>query len=413
MNIFLMVLVVMFMGIYYIMGGPSQRVTEQETQYAVTQSDMRSIAECAAAVHNAKINGTEFIDICTEQNGIVSKFVCLNNKRAITDCKVVRNRKPEYSYIITATAPLPQAEYNHMLEILEANYSDAGTFGLLMENAIISGGTSSKRIVPQAIIKDMELQDGQLIYLTQYEIPDVGTDFANPMATDIICPAGTIKTYRFGRWQCIGYNLKTDCGGDMIWDSDLLECVPDESRKPLCAQQQTAVMIDDVWECINPFPEKSCPEKMIARLNYTTLEWECIADPAATQDTKKCANVTSGVVYGAVGATLRVSNISCTSCERMITDTETCTSYCVPDPAKVSDPSCYEDAARSCTGNSRAIYFGFPNYTYAAQVPEVESRQIPMDRDHSQNRRFNCLECGARGIDESKSFPPYIAVCNQ
>ncbi len=122
----------------------------------------------------------------------------------------------------------------------------------------------------------MELTDGQLVYMTQYEVPDSETEFTATNAPDIICPVGTAKTYRFGRWQCVGYNTKIDCGGDMIWDSELLECVPDESRKPLCASTQTAVIVDEVWECVNPFPEKKCPGNMIARLNYETLEWECV-----------------------------------------------------------------------------------------------------------------------------------------
>lgn len=412
MNIFLMVLVMMFMGIYYMMSGSAMRVTEQETTYAVTQSDMRAIAECAAAAHNASINGTEFIDICTEQNEIVSEFVCMNNKLNITNCDIVKNKKPEYSYIVTATAPLPESKYNNMLEILESHYGDAGTFGLLIDNVIVAGGTSSKRTVPKAIIEKMQLQPGQLIYLTQYEIPDTGTEFDNPMTADIICPAGTIKTYRFGRWQCLGYNLKTNCGGDKIWDSDLLECVPDESRKPLCAQQQTAVIVDDVWECINPFPEKSCPENMVARLNYSTLEWECISDPASTPDTKKCANITAGAIYGAIGTTLRVPNSSCTDCEQMITNTETCISYCIPDPSKINNPKCYPGDARACTGTSRAFYFGFPSYTYATNVDAVDEYRVPIDRAHSQNRKFNCMDCGSRGIDETKSFPPYIVICN-
>jgi hypothetical protein len=37
---------------------------------------------------------------------------------------------------------------------------------------------------------------------------------------------------------------------------------------------------------------------------------------------------------------------------------------------------------------------------------------VPLDATHSQNRRFNCMDCGAAGINESKSFPPYIVVCN-
>ena len=204
---------------------------------------------------------------------------------------------------------------------------------------------------------------------------------------------------------------KTDCGGDMIWDSDLYECVPDETRKPLCADAQTAVMVDSVWECVDPFPDKNCPDKMIARLNYNTLEWECVTDPSATINSKKCTHITSGAVYGALGATLRVPQTSCTDCERMVVDTETCVSSCVPDPARLTDPLCYPGQADECSGPSRAFYFGFPSPAYIETVETMVNVAVPLDKSHAQNRRFNCLDCGAGEIDMSRSAPPYVAVC--
>lgn len=412
MNIFIMILVILFMGTYYLVSSPSLRVREQETEYSINLSDLRSIAECASAAHNATIKGTTFEDICIEQNGITSTRVCMTSSMAITACDGVKSKKPAYSYIITSTAPLAESEYNNMLEILEQYYPDTGTFGIFMENKIISGGTADKRTVAQKIIDDRELTDGQLVYLTQYEIPDAETEFTAPLAADIECPVGTVKTYRFSRWQCVSYNTKTDCGGDMIWDSDLLECVPDESRKPLCASQQTAVMVDSVWECVNPFPDKNCPDNMIARLNYNTLEWECVTDPNTTQTTKKCAHITTNAIYGNIGATLRVPTTSCTDCETMLTDMDSCQSVCVPDPSKINDPQCYPSDTKNCSGPNRAFYFGFPSFSYAAQVSELKGKSVPLDRTHSQNRKFNCLDCGERGINESQSFPPYIAVCN-
>lgn len=411
MNIFIIILVAVFMVGYYMISSPSQRIVQQETEYAITKSDLRAIAECAAAVHNAQIKGTTFADVCVEQNEITSEFICLNASLHTTKCEIVRNKKPEYSYIITTTGALPADDYNNMLEILETYYSDAGTFGIYMDGYVLGGGANNKRAVPQTIASEMELTDGQLVYMTQYEIPDTTTEFTTPITADIICPVGTVKTYRFGRWQCIGYNMKTDCGGDMIWDSDLLECVADESRKPLCAEQQTAVLVDSVWECINPFPEKTCPDNMVARLNYTTLEWECVTDPTYTEDVKKCANVTSGAIYGAIGATLRVPSSSCTDCEKMVTDPETCISVCIPDPSQINNPSCYPGAVRECSGPSRAFYFGFPSYSYANNVEAVSGKQIPLDKMHSQNRKFNCLDCGDGTIDSERSVSPYTAVC--
>ncbi len=411
MNIFMMILVAIFMVGFYMISSPSQRVTEQETEYAINRSDMRAIAQCASAKHNAQINGAEFNDVCVAQHGIQSQFLCLNAGMRITDCEIMRNSRPEYSYIITASAAIPYDSYNDMLEILEESFPDAGTFGIFLDGKIMVGGASSARVVPDAIIDEMGLQNGQLVYFTQYEIPDEETVFSAPVQTDVICPIGTIKTYRFGRWQCIGYNTKTDCGGDMIWDSELMECVADESKKPLCAEQQTAVLVDSVWECVNPFPEKACPDGMTARLNYSTLEWECVVDPNETVAAKKCDTVSSGIIFGPVGTTARVPSTSCTDCERMITNPDTCVSVCVPDPSKINNPSCYPGDLDDCRGPSRGIYFGFPNTSYVNNVTEISGYRVPLDAAHSQNRKFNCLDCGDGEIDNEKSLSPYTAIC--
>lgn len=411
MNIFIMILVMLFMAGYYVMDSPSQKIQEHETEYAIKKSDMRAIAQCAAAVHNAQIKGTVFQDICVQQNEIASQYICLDNRLEPTKCDIVRNKKPAYSYIVTATAPVGADQYNDMMEILESEFNDAGTFGIFNENVIMSGGTSTKRIVPKAIIEEMKLGPGQLVYLTQYEIPDTQTEYVINIAEDIKCPVGTTKVYRFGRWQCTGYNTKTNCGGDMIWDSDLMECVPDESRKPLCADNQTAVMVDSVWECISPFPEKSCPDKMVAQLNYNTLEWECVGDPSAMAPVKKCAHIKYNTAYGVAGTTLRAPQASCTDCEKMIIDEETCIAKCVPDVSKISDPRCYNGDARECDGPTRAFFFGFPNREYANQSG-IDGISVPFGSEYSQNRRFNCKDCGETGIDMERSRPPYVVVCN-
>ena len=411
MNIFMMILVAIFMVGFYMISSPSQRVIEQETEYAINKSDMRTIAECVSAKHNAQIMGTDFQDVCVNQNKIVSKFICLNASMRVTSCEILRNRRPEYSYIITAADAIPYDSYNDMLEILEEYFPDAGTFGIFLDGKIMLGGTSSARVIPDVIVKDMELQNGALVYFTQYEIPDEETVFSAPVQTDVVCPIGTVKTYRFGRWQCIGYNTKTDCGGDMIWDSELMMCVADETKKPLCAEQQTAVLVDSVWECVNPFPEKVCPSGMTARLNYSTLEWECVVDPNETVTAKKCDTINRGIIFGPVGTTARVPSTSCTDCERMITNPDTCASVCIPDPSKINDPACYPGDLDECSGPSRGVYFGFPNAAYVGNVSDVSGHLVPLDAAHSQNRKFNCLDCGDGEIDNEKSFPPYTAIC--
>jgi len=412
MNIFLVMLISVFMAGYYMFFAPSARIPEQETEYAISVSDLRSIAECAIAVHNAQIAGTKFNDVCIEQNGIKTEFVCMDSRQNVTACDASGTKRPQFSFIITTTAPLHTSDYNEMMEILEKNFSTSGTLGIFQEGVVLAGGTTSKRGVPAAIQKKLELQDGQLVYMTHYDSPDPNRVFTGAVTSDVTCPVGTTKTYRFGRWQCIGYNLKNSCGGDMIWDSSLLECVPDETRKPLCGGAQTAVIVDSVWECVNPFGERTCPNNMLARLNYETLEWECVEDPNKIKPASKCAGANSRAIRGRGGATLRLASTSCTDCEKMVIDEETCDAVCVPDINKLASPACYPGRASECTGASRAFYFGFPDRAYLANVPDVSASDVTFDSAHSQNRKFNCLDCGTGTIDTSKSVHPYTAVCN-
>jgi hypothetical protein len=410
-NIFLMVLVFLFMAGYYFLDSPSQRVQNQEVQTAVRRADLRAIAECTASAHTAAMKNMDFPDVCVQQYHIVTKSICLNSSQNITKCEVVRNKKPEYSFLLTHTAPIEPDSYNSMLELLEQYYPNAGTFGIFMDDGVVSGGLSGKRPVPKKIVAEENLEQGDLVFLTQYEIPDDMVEYIAAEDIGINCPAGTTKTYRFNRWQCVGLNAKYSCSGDMIWDSDTGECVADQSRKPLCASAQSAVMVDDIWMCVDPFQDRTCPKNMVAHLNYNTLEWECIQDPGAIKNTTKC-QIIRGAVYGAIGSTLRVPTNSCTDCETQLIDQDTCTAVCIPDPAKISDSRCYPDA-RECSGPSRAFYFGFPTIEYAANVAAVANINIPMDATHSRNRKFNCMDCGAGTINSEESMAPYVAVCNE
>ena len=413
MNIFLIMLMSIFMAAYYMFFAPSARVPEQETSHAVAVSDLRSVAECALAVHNAHIANGEFKDICVEQNDIKTEFICLDSRLAITQCEASGLKRPNYSFIITTTGAIHTADYNAMMEILENNFATTGAFGIYQDGVIVSAGTAATRKVPDAIQKQLDLTDGQLVYMTHYDIPDPDKVFTGASNDDIVCPAGTNKTYRFGRWQCIGYNMKTSCGGDMMWDTSVMECVPDESRKPLCAGRQTAVIVDDVWECVNPIVERQCGGNLIARLNYETLEWECVEDPNKVSAKRKCSISGTQAKRGRGGATLRITSNVCTDCEKMVINEDTCEAICIPDTTKLKDSRCYPGRSTECSGSSRAFYFGFPNAAYLKNVDGISESDVPFDSKHSQNRKFNCLDCGGGTIDSSKSKPPFIAVCNK
>jgi hypothetical protein len=276
----------------------------------------------------------------------------------------------------------------------------------------MSAGSISRRIIPQKVINAAKLKDGQVMYIMQYTIPAMTIDYPVTDGANIQCPAGTMKSFRFGRWQCIEYNYKISCTGDTIWNPDLMECVADENRKPLCSNNQTAVIVDDIWECVDPFADKTCPDGMIPRLNYSALEWECVDDPNVSKKIKKCDNIAyTPHARGGIGATLRVRSVSCTDCETAIVDEETCDTYCIPDPARLQDPKCYNGDIEECSGTNRAIYFGFAPTSRIDGIKALENAVIILDREHSQNRKFNCMDCGDREIDKKASISPYSAVC--
>ena len=411
MNIFLIMLMSLFMAGYYMFFAPNTRVVEQETDYAIAVSDLRSIAECALAVHNATITGNTFNDICVEQNQIKTEHVCFDSRFSIMDCYSDGVKRPSHSFIITTTGALDTSEYNEMMDILEKNFTTNGTFGIYQNGLIMIAGTSTKQTLPKAMVDKLGLENGQLIYMTNYDIPDPERVFTDPGVEDVNCPAGTQKVFRFGRWQCANYNVKTSCGGDQVWDASAMECIPDESRRPLCVGVETAVMVDGVWECVAPFGEYKCPGGQIARLNYETLEWECTQDPNKATKRGKCTMPTPTVIRGHNGATLRVVPNDCTDCEKAIINEENCTITCVPDLTKLSSSACYPGRVNDCRGPSKAFYFGFPDAEYADKAGVVSVKSIPFDSEHSKNRRFNCLDCGKENVNSSLSKHPFVAVC--
>ena len=411
-NIFLILLSVIIMAGYYMISSPSLRIIQHETEYAIQKADLRSVAECVVSAQNAAMYGEGFEDTCTERYDIVSQYVCMNNKFSIVPCDSEGVNSPEYNFIITTSYQLPESDYNNMLEILEKYYPDAGTFGIFTDPELMSAGTLSARKIPQKIIDAAALKPGQLAYIMQYKIPEATTEYPVDDMSNIECPAGTMKSYRFGRWQCIEYNYKTSCTGDTIWDEEVMGCVADETRKPLCSNNQTAVLIDNIWECVDPFGDVTCPDGMIARLNYNMLEWECVSDPNIAKKVKKCDNIaTLPNNPGGVGATLRVRSVSCTDCETPVVNEETCETYCIPDPNKLNDQKCYSGYIDDCTGPTRGIYFGFSLKSKIDGISELENATVILDRNHSQNRMFNCMDCGDGVIDTEKSISPYTAVC--
>lgn len=408
MNIFFTVLLALFLGAYYVFSAPSVRTRAQETEYAVKYADLRAIIECTAAVHNANLNNTVFQDECVTQNGIQSDVICLDRRMNSVGC----GGGTTYNYVVTTSGVIPDAQFNNAMTILEKNFADAGSFGIFQQGYIISGSTVTKRSIPKSLIERAHMSDGQLVYVTQFANTDPAVQFIAPAVDDVVCPVGTSKILRFGRWQCVGYNTKISCPGDTVWDYSTNTCIADDSVRPLCNSVQTAILVNGIWECVDPFPSRKCDGNTMAKLNYTTMSWECVVDPNKTQTNTKCAHVKMPVNPGKGGATMSFRKLTCTPCEKLAVDENTCIAHCVPDATKVNDANCYPGDADACTGDDKGLYFGFPDAKYASFVSEVQGKTIIMNDTHSQNRKFNCMDCGERGIDTEKSFPPFVTVCN-
>ena len=129
MNIFLLLLSMLFMFGYYILSSPSQNIAQQDTEYAIKKADLRSVAECVVNAQNAAMYGEQFIDDCVERYKVTSQYVCMNKRYSVVSCDV---DDAEFNFIITTSFELPADEYNNMLEILEQYYPDAGTLGIFL-----------------------------------------------------------------------------------------------------------------------------------------------------------------------------------------------------------------------------------------------------------------------------------------
>ena len=420
MNIFIMVLVFIFMAGIFFLDAPSQKIRDESIESVLVVSDLRSLAECAAHTHTTVLSEREPTLSCTEKYDIETVQVCVDDKNKIIKCAEDRTGKFPASFIITKTNPIAKKDVHETLKIIEKLAPTADNFGILMtvdKTPYLLAATGAKREIPATIIKDAELSDLRLVYMTKIpvQVPLHKSAAATAME-NIMCNMGEAKVLRFGQWQCVAQNAPVVCTGDMIWNSNLGECVIDPWRRPLCASNQTAVQIEDHWECIDPLMDKQCSAGMVARLNYSTMDWECVADPGQTKESTKCTPI--GTAAGATpGTTVRVQLTSCTDCEEAVTDPETCVTYCIPSAARLTNSACYPSNASSCGGAHKSFYFGFPALPYYLDnarraIPALDGMRIPIDTSHSQNRRFNCLDCGGGYIDSSLSKPPYVAVCS-
>ena len=425
MNVFIIIIVFLFMAGWYLMGSPSQNIQEHSIEYAERKTAINSVLTCIAHIHAEAVQLDDALGIdqnamidndapCAEKYEALTVKVCADDRRVLANCVPARVGQAINNYVITTAPPPMGGDLGKVLELLSDEYSSNSNFGVLVAEGkklwVVTGG-GKKREVSAAVAKEAGLQAGHFVYMTQYSVAGKPA-FSSGKATDYInCVGGEIKVFRFGRWQCVPQTAAVVCSGATIWDPDKGACVSDQSRRPLCGMNQTAVMVDDNWECMDPFVQKDCPSGQSPHLDYVSMEWVCQINPAESKAVKKCENILRGRMVA--GGTLRTSIASsCNDCEEMVIDSETCESACVPVAARARNKLCY---AGECNGARKAFYFGFPDaaYTAAARkvIPELMAVEIRMDAAHSQNRKFNCLDCGEGYVDTEKSASPWTAVC--
>jgi len=426
MNVFMLLIVFMFMAGWYFMGSPGQNIQEHGIEYAERRTELNSLLTCIVHVHaqaieldnQLKINERVEIDNstpCAEKYGLATVKICVDGTRASAACIPDRANRSIQNFVITSAAAAPVGDRaGKALELLANEFSTGTNFGLLVAEGrefVIISGNGEKRSIPAIVVREAGLSAGQFVYMTQYAVAGRPAFASGQVAELVRCPPGQIQIFRFNRWQCAPVGNVRLCLGATIWDDTLQDCVPDNSRRPLCGPRQTAVMIDYNWECMDPLLQKTCPPGQSPHLDYATMEWRCSLNPAESADAKRCEAALR--IRAGSGGTIRVGVASsCNDCEEMITNPETCETACVPSLAKLGSDMCYRG---TCSGPNRAFYFGFPNPSYLvaarAALPELLAIEVRMSAMHSLNRRFNCLDCGDRGLDMENSFPPWTAVC--
>ena len=431
MNIFIMILAFILMAGYFLIDAPSQRLHDDGIESAMRTTDIKSILSCAARAHvNAvdidsenRINAKDVFkttsEPCIEKYNIQTVKLCADEYREVSSCTPERAGRTTENFIITTADIDKEKDTNLILKILAKDFNSVGNFGIIItqnnKSLSILSGNGHRRDIPKSISGFEGLKDGRLVYITRYSVSfDENMNLqSNSVAEDIFCMAGEQKIFRFGKWDCQAENQPILCTGDTIWNSESESCEIDPSRRPLCSTGQTAVEIDDVWQCIDPSPVINCPENTVAQFDYTTLEWVCSVPVSNTNSKCKSVTIAKGRILG--GTLLKPAN-PCNNCEKMILNEETCDVACVPDETKINNKACYANASE-CSGSSRAFYFGFPGdaeYETNARknLPQLSGIQIPNGITYSQNRKFNCLDCGTGGtINQELSALPFIAIC--
>ncbi|MCL2629381.1 MAG: hypothetical protein FWD33_01670 [Alphaproteobacteria bacterium] len=438
MNVFLIVLVFLFMASYYYLGAPSMRTDIKTTEEVLEGSDAAAATSCVVAVHRAAselARAEDDVGAAIDANPCAARFkvsttsVCLRNDEVVRGCRVdPRDVDPMQKYVITKSSWVGPEMSGLVMDSIRRRYRNLSGLGMLMtaegqdefgeafrRMAILSVGRRPVWL-SESLVSAASLETGDLVYLTQYTTDELQSEQIRREAGQLICAPGEVKVFRFRTWRCERPTPVMLCQGDMVFDRELGECVPNFSARPICGGNETAVIIEGAWTCQLPTDAIECPHGRAPSFDFETLEWVCIGDPLAAQEENKCAPVrTRRGILGTAAPRAPVSH--CNDCEAQVQDPETCEFVCIPDRDKLMFKGCYPNAAEcDAVGGHKAFYFGFPNDLAYIQsslnnVAGLAAAGIPQTANHSANRKFNCLDCSPFKVDLNTVFHPYVASC--
>ncbi len=413
MNIFLLFLSMFFMIGYYLISSPSQNIGYNEVQYENQNSEMRSLIDCVVAQQNAFINNASFNDECVKRYKITSTEVCTNEKFEPVNCSV----DPYYDFIITTSYKINQSQYKDAFRIIDKTRQDFGTLGLFIHPNIIAANSIGKKLIPESVIKDAELESGQIAYVIQNSVQTFDPTHPDP-DDDSEC-----RFSIFGK-ICDDVDIEV-CTGNEVWDEDQKKCV---DQTGLCETGKILLIdeSDNSYYCVDP-TSKICTGNETLQYNHKLQVWECI-EVENSDDTECDLSQFSLRLHSSldsVAPTARIKTINCNSCEKRVLDEDTCTIYCSPDASKLTLGECYNDklvSLENCKGEKRGVYFGFApgrtQYAVNANITEEAFQNSDiilnvekfLDKEHLQDRLFHCFEC-ATGMNDRLSFYPFSAMC--
>ena len=288
MNVFIILVIFILIAGFYFMTAPNQNIARHTTEYAIEQTAVNSVLTCMAHVHaqavrldaELRIDGRAEIDNttpCAANYAIETIKVCTDGRRVVANCIPVRAGTTIINYMITIAGVDVNSDL--VLRALSDNFLNNFGIGLVVEygrqmRMITGNGTS--REIPEAIVRDIGIGPGAIIYITQYSVAARPEIVRATPPEQVRCGPRELRVFRQNRWQCVAQNNVMVCADGTVFDWDSQSCITDESRRPLCAPHQSAVVIDGRWRCVNPVQHTTCPTGRTPLLDYSTMTWRCV-----------------------------------------------------------------------------------------------------------------------------------------